>query len=299
MFLEVFGAHGGDQQALRAWMLSKMLWNSKLDPDTLARDFCEGVFGAVAPEMYEYYQLVKEAGVAETTVEEYYGESEFIAEANRIFDEAFAKADKSADVPWRQRIEVHYVPVAFMEIDAIFRAYPCNKNSFPTQRYGWLLQQIRRITKRENMAGYSETRSMQGRFADLELLENSDGNGVLRMHSVNGTLYQYPIRKDPLGNNGLATLLPCNDNWLVQWHFPVNLCIPGRKYQLRAQLRKENDEGVGHVASAGVHCPEKPASSFVWKINASFLSDKGYRWIDLGEPFLPQKDNYVWWTLRK
>lgn len=304
MFLEVFGPRGGDQQSLRAWILSKMLWNSKLDADKLALDFCQGVFGKAAPEMYKYYQLVNKAGVAGKSVEKYYGKAKFIAKANKIFTKAFAKADKSKNKELRERIENHYVPIAFMEINSIFQKYPRNKNNFPIKRYDHLLEQIKKITKREKMGSYSELIRMPGRIAELELLKNAAKGGVISIYAINGTLYEYPIRKDPLAANGRAPRLPCNSNWLVQWAFPSNLCIPGKKYQLRTQLRPVNDSNSNIIASAGVHF--KPIGqrtkavsnkkSFVVRIDGKKLSNKEYRWINIGKPFVPEKDSYAWFA---
>jgi len=304
MFQEVFGAHGGDQQALRAWILSKMLWNSKLDPDTLALDFCKGVFGNAAPEMYEYYQLVKQAGTAEKSVEEYYGKAEFIAKANQIFAKAFAKVDKDGNNELHNRIDVQYVPIAFMEIKSIFQSYPDNKDNFPAKRFNRLLKEIKKITKREEMGGYSELIRMSGYIDELELLEKVQKSGVLWIYAINGALYEYPIKKDPLAANGIAPLLPCNDKWLVQWRFPANLCIPGRKYQLRVQLRPVNDSSSDFVAAVGVYFkPTKQRSkemsdkkSFTEQIDGIQLSSEEYRWISVGKPFIPEKDSYIWFS---
>ena len=320
MFLEVFGARGGDQQALRAWILSKMLWDSSRDPDKLVLDFCEGVFGEAAPEMYEYYKLVEKAGLAEESVEKYYGKAEFIAKANKIFDKAYATADKTGNIELRHRIDVQYVPIAFMEINSIFQAYPGNKKNFPTERYNKLLNDIKRITKRENMGGYSEVRGMPGYIKELELLERTQKNGALWIYAINGTLYKYPIRKDPLATKGKAPLLPCDDNWLVQWAFPANLCVPGVKYQLRASVRPLKDSQSDNVASGGVYF--KPGKiktidteddskarnvrtkamsdkkSFTDHIDGRSLSSKKYRWVAIGKPFIPEKNSYIWFAAK-
>ena len=318
MFLEVFGARGGDQQALRAWILSKMLWDSTLDPDKLALDFCNGVFGDAAPEMYEYYQLVKKAGVAEKSVEAYYEKAKFIDKANKIFARAFVKADKTGNIDLHNRIDVQYAPIAFMEIKSIFQAYPTNKDSFPTKRYKKLLKDIKKITKRENMLGYSEVRKMPGYIDELESLEKTKNNGILWIYAINGTLYKYPVRKDPLAANGKAPLLPCDDNWLVQWAFPSNLCVPGLKYQLRAQFRPLKDSKSTHVATGGVYFrPGKTKAihtgadfktintrtkansdkkSFTDHVDGAQLSNKEYRWVSLGKPFIPEKDSYIWFA---
>lgn len=297
MFQEVYGTRGGDQQALRAWVLGKMLWDSHLDPNLLSKDFCEGVFNEAAPEMYEYYQLVDKTGSAGKSVEDFYGETEFISRANNVFDRAFSKADKSGNPELHERLDVHYVPIALMEIGSIFRAYPGNKDKFPNQRYGLLLDRIKKITSREEMSKYSEIRSMSGRIAELESLLNAASNGVLGIHAVNATLYEGAfVQKDTLATNGVSVRLPCDGMWYLQWQFPVNLCIPGQKYQLRAQLRVEKDSGVGDIATSGVDFSVTKEKSFAWQIKAEQLSSKEYRWIDIGKPFLPEENNYIWFA---
>jgi hypothetical protein len=221
-----------------------------------------------------------------------------LEDVNGIFARAFAKADADENVRLRNRIETHYAPIAIMEIDALFNAYPGNMRGFPAQRYKQLLEHVRRITSSQNMRAYSELRTMEGRLNELEVLLNfiEGGLGVLRIHSVNGTLYGYPKRSDPLGTNGMAARLPCDNAWLVQWHFPGNLIRPGVRYQLRAQLRAETEAGAGHVANAGVHCPSNLPASWVFKIDGRTLSSSEYRWIDLGEPFIPHKDSFIWFS---
>lgn len=296
MFLEVFGVRGGDQQALRAWVLGKMLWDSTLDPDKLALDFCEGVFGPAALAMYNYYHLVNRAGRAEKSVEDFYGEAEFIKQARAIFDKAFAQADQDGDEELLKRLEVHYVPVAFMEIEAIFRGYPGNRENFPMERYRALLERIQQITAREEMARYSEIRSMSGRLAELGLLLHAADDGVLGIEAIDGTLYEYPVREDALARRGKAVCLPCNDNWLLQWHFPVNVCVPGQAYQLRAQLRVEKEADEGKAGTAGVYFPQNKEKSFSQSIESGLLYQKEYCWIEIGQPFVPEEKNYVWFA---
>ena len=120
---------------------------------------------------------------------------------------------------------------------------------------------------------------------------------TIGIHSTNGTLYGKIVQKDPLATNGLAARLPCNGEWLVQWHVPLNLCVPGQKYQARAQLRPENDSGKGNVAYAGVYFPEHKNRNFRQKIYADQLSSKEYRWITFGKPFLPEYKNYIWFAV--
>ncbi len=46
---------------IKYWMISKMLWNNKLDPKELERDYLENCFGPVAGTMQKYFDFLEEA----------------------------------------------------------------------------------------------------------------------------------------------------------------------------------------------------------------------------------------------
>ncbi len=45
---------------MRAWMVSKLLWNPEQDTEALARDFISGYYGSVAPYIQEYYDMTQD-----------------------------------------------------------------------------------------------------------------------------------------------------------------------------------------------------------------------------------------------
>ena len=57
------GAMDSETSALslmREYVESKLLWNLNLDYEELARDFCEHYYREAAPEMFEYYQTIRD-----------------------------------------------------------------------------------------------------------------------------------------------------------------------------------------------------------------------------------------------
>ena len=48
---------GGEFEEMKAWVLSKLLWNPDQDVEPLVKDFIEGYYGAAAPKVMEYYRL--------------------------------------------------------------------------------------------------------------------------------------------------------------------------------------------------------------------------------------------------
>lgn len=49
---------GTDFGEMRAWMLAKLMWNPDQDPDSLMQTFLRGYYGAAAPYLYRYQQLL-------------------------------------------------------------------------------------------------------------------------------------------------------------------------------------------------------------------------------------------------
>ena len=45
---------------MKAWVLSKLLWNSELNTDSLVNDFICGYYGKAAPSIRKYYDLCQD-----------------------------------------------------------------------------------------------------------------------------------------------------------------------------------------------------------------------------------------------
>ena len=57
-FSQIAGSKGGDFSELRSYVVSKLLWNTTLDTDSLIQEFLKGYYGEPAtPYLYEYIKL--------------------------------------------------------------------------------------------------------------------------------------------------------------------------------------------------------------------------------------------------
>ncbi len=292
MALEVFGTNGGDQQVMRGWIMGRMMWNPWQDPDALAREFCNGVYGKAAEPRYRYWKLVNDAGEAEKSIEEFYGAEAFHERAEALFQEAFRAAVGDAEAT--RQLEIDYMPIAISELDACF----AQGKVTDLARYKELLKLVKTVTAREHMIKYNEHRAIEGRLAEYTLLENAANGGTLQIHSVNGLLYEYPVVDDPLSTTGRATRVPCNDNWLVQWPIPVPLCKKGTRYQLRAEVRMAVKTDTEYAATIGVHRPSNVQESITVPFSAAKLPYGQYGWIEVGQPFIPKDGDYVWFAAK-
>lgn len=60
-FSQIAGSRGGDFSEMRAYMVSKLMWNPELNTDSLMRSFMNGYYGAAAPFIYQYEKLLEGA----------------------------------------------------------------------------------------------------------------------------------------------------------------------------------------------------------------------------------------------
>lgn len=60
-FAQVGGKRGEDFSELRAYMLSRLLWNPYQNADSLMLEFMKGYYGAAAPHLYQYQKMLEAA----------------------------------------------------------------------------------------------------------------------------------------------------------------------------------------------------------------------------------------------
>ena len=288
-FLEQNGVVGGDQQCLRAWMLAKLLWDSKLDPEKLARDFCDGVFGPAAHQMYAYYRLVSDAGDAGNSIEDFYGIDVFLARASALFEKAYAKAEGNSELI--SRIDNHYAIIGLGQAAQIFNGYPANKDDFPKARYAQILERLSKLASQQGMKAYSESRTMAGYLAELRQLRDlGKFEGRLTVAGVNMRKFYLPTPDDELSKYGKAPAMSNTGSPNLVWEIPVNLLLPSARYQLRVLLRPEKrSASPEQVAATAYLTSPDPDQKRVREVKGSELSPDEYRWFDVGAPFVPAK----------
>lgn len=105
-------------QALRVYVLSKLLWNPECDLDKIVDDFMSGYYGAAAPYMRQYFDLIHSRitdnihmGTFAKYYEEYY-KSDIIVPASDIFEKAKQVADNDLIL---QRIEIEELSINLLK----------------------------------------------------------------------------------------------------------------------------------------------------------------------------------------
>lgn len=63
-FSQIGGSFGGDFSEMRAWVVSKLMWNPEQNTDSLMWRFMKGYYGNAAPYIYQYEKLLEGALLA-------------------------------------------------------------------------------------------------------------------------------------------------------------------------------------------------------------------------------------------
>lgn len=60
-FSQIAGSKGGDFAELRAYLVSKLMWNPEVNVDSLTQHFLKGYYGEAAPALYQYIKVMEGA----------------------------------------------------------------------------------------------------------------------------------------------------------------------------------------------------------------------------------------------
>jgi hypothetical protein len=143
------------REQMRCWVIGKLLWDPQRDVNELMQDFVWGYYGAAAPAVIEYYEILRERAHA---VGEDFGNtiryemdcllfpSEFVKDASRIFENAMQLAENKEI---RRRVEREFISVMYVELEQ-------GPEVMGAQHYISTLEKFKEITRRENLDYFRE-----------------------------------------------------------------------------------------------------------------------------------------------
>lgn len=125
LFEQVNGSLGTDFAELRAYMLGKLMWNPELDADSLMQRFMRGYYGAAAPYLYRYQQMLTGALLASGTPLWIYDSpithknGMLNANLRKAYNELFAEAEKAvaADSAMLAHVRIARLPLRYSELE--------------------------------------------------------------------------------------------------------------------------------------------------------------------------------------
>ena len=183
MFQGNHGSNIGTERALmRVWVMAKLLWDPSRDMGELQKDFIWGFYGAAAPAIFEYYELLDELAAGKFVTPEWKGSptniqsipvegaQAFHRRATAIFDRAEALTD---DESIRQRVELERLSVIYAKLNrgADFVAGL-------REDHVALIDRFESIARRANMGrtGYSHTMDQKAAEWRKQAAESSAKN---------------------------------------------------------------------------------------------------------------------------
>jgi len=127
LFSQIGGIKGGDFAELRAYLVSKLMWNVEVNVDSLMQHFLYGYYGKAAPYLYQYIKIMEGALIGsnqrlwiyDSPVSHKYGmlKPELIKRYNLLFD----KAEKAvfSDSIFLKRVQRTRLSLQYSELEII------------------------------------------------------------------------------------------------------------------------------------------------------------------------------------
>lgn len=144
-----YQSRGGEFAELRAYVLSKLLWDPECDVQTVINDFMYGYYGRAGQHVRRYFDLLHNRLTPDTHIhlglkpDDPIFSDEFIRQADAIFDQAEAVADNEEI---RQRVEMARLPLMYLK---------CRRAPLDAKRAGDY-ERFTAIVEREGITHYAE-----------------------------------------------------------------------------------------------------------------------------------------------
>ena len=144
-----YQSRGGEFAELRAYLISKLLWNAECDVDKVVDDFMFGYYGRSGQHVREYLNLLHSQVTPKTHIhlglrpDDQLFTDKFIREADAIFDEAEKIADNDEV---KMRVEMARLPLMYLK---------CLRDPMNSQ-YNGTYEKFNEIVKREGITHFAE-----------------------------------------------------------------------------------------------------------------------------------------------
>lgn len=169
-FSQVNGSKGGDFSELRAYMLSKLMWNPYQDADSLMTTFLNGYYGKAGPHINNYLKMLegallssgKELWIYDSAITHKDGmlNPQLVKTYNEIFDKA--EAAVADDAEKLRRVRLSRLSLMFSELE-IARTY----NDMDVEDITAKLDLLDQRTREEDVPAINERRNTPGEYCKL------------------------------------------------------------------------------------------------------------------------------------
>ena len=145
-----YQSRGGEFAELRAYLISKLLWDPECDTKKVIDDFMYGYYGRAGQYVREYFDYLQNRVTPETHIhlglspDDILFSGSFVADAKKIFQNAEMVADNNEIL---HRVEMAELPILYLK---------CRKNP-ELAIYDGTYAKFNRIVKREGITHYAES----------------------------------------------------------------------------------------------------------------------------------------------
>ncbi|MCC7492844.1 MAG: DUF4838 domain-containing protein [Fimbriimonadaceae bacterium] len=305
----------GDFVRLRAWVLSKLMWDPLLDQEALTAEFLRGYYGAAAPHLQAYLTLLtRRVETAGTYLRCYMNDTAAwldlptANEATRLLDAASTAVAGDATLTQRVRRERLPLDLAWLDRGAAFRRRAAGQPSGGPADLAAAYAEYKRLQGEYQNGFYGEGRplgpwleALGQRFApsgpppelcrDLPAEDWIDAQeGLLTLHGLGNWV---SLVDDPAASNGKAAAMPATHNqWAVQWPLGADL-DDGRPWHIYVLARIEGPATDGEALQVGLYDGPGGKGLVSRTVPTTAVRGEQYRLLDLGATKLTA-GCYVW-----
>ncbi len=151
-----YQSRGGEFSELRAYLISKLLWNPECNTEAIINDFMSGYYGRAGKFIRQYFDLLHNRITPDTHIHlgltpgDLIFSDDFVQQSYELFREAIKVADNDDIV---RRVEMCSLPVLYLK---------CRRTPAIARQDG-TYEAFCRIAKRENVTHYSEAGEVERR----------------------------------------------------------------------------------------------------------------------------------------
>lgn len=296
----------GDFVRLRAWLLAHLMWDPSRDPEALIDEFLAGYYGAAAPALRRYLDLLLDAAeqsgvylrcfMTDTAA---WLPLEVAAEATKLFDQALAAVADDPVLTARVRRERLPLDLVWLDRYAAFKRQARRAGiefvgpADPAAAYDeWLA-----LCTQHNNQFYGEGRPF-GPYAEaLKLRFRPAGpppepcrdlpeddwldaqDNLLTLHGLGNWV---TVVDDAGASDGKAARMPASHTqWAVQWPLSEDLA-DGSKWRCYIALRVDAKAAAGNAAQVGLYDGKNRTGVFTQTLKIEDTAGPEYRLIDCG-----------------
>ena len=294
-----YNTTGSEFAVLRSWVLAHLMWDPDRDPQALIKDFLSGYYGAAAPQIRAYIELLQDSEARwhgllgdKTPPTAGYLDASTLSRAERLFD---AAEDAVASDP----AQLRHVRIARMSVDYALLAQPADGGD-ATDGRETRLSRLQSTMKAAGMTAYREGRG----HPPSELIEAlriqrhyAKAPAICHGRPAAGCRSVQDLSLDLAGDAGFVADRAASDGaavrengasdaWAVQ--LPLDRLLPDSgEWRLYAAVRAEGDDD-GKALRAGVY-PGRRVS-----VGYSKLAAGDYRLVALPGRWTGTGERYLW-----